>query len=106
MPSGPVQPKDFALKDAKYGVNVNPAAATKYLLTDGFYSTAKWYQPAPSSSYADVARYGKEDWVAAYCMRGTGTTSYFNAPDSAVQLTGGAALVAGAALIASTLLSL
>jgi hypothetical protein len=76
------------------------------MMTDQFYSTAKWYQPAAATTYTEVARYGKEDWVAAYCMQGTGTTSYFNAPDSAVQLSGGAALVAGAALIATTILAL
>ena len=94
------------MTNAKYGINLNPLASTKYLLTDGFYSTAKWYQPSLASTYADLARYGKADWVAAYCMQGTGTTSYFIAPDSAVQLTGGAALVAGAALIATTVLAL
>jgi hypothetical protein len=99
-------PTNYALSLSKYGVNVNPATRTKYMMTDSFYSTAKWYQPAVSTVYDDLGRYGKEDWVAAYCMQGTGTTSYFNAPDSAVQLTGGAALVAGAALIATTILAL
>jgi len=58
------------------------------MFTQGFYASASWYEPKYSSAYSDVARYGKGDYVGAYCMQGNGVNSYFSAPAASVQLTG------------------
>lgn len=65
--SSAVSPASLALTDAKYAVAAAPAAST-YVFTGGYYASASWYQPKFASTYADIARYGKEDYVGAYCM--------------------------------------
>lgn len=95
--SAAVAPSSTALADAKYGISTSPAA-TAYIYTEGYYASAAWYQPKYASSYTLVARYGKNDYVGAYCMQGSGATSYFSAPAGGVQLTGAIALSTGIAL--------
>jgi len=58
----------LALTDAKYGIVKAPSAATDYLFQSGFYASATWYQPKYASSYTTVARYGKDNWVGAFCV--------------------------------------
>jgi len=65
--SSAVSPASLALTDAKYGVVAAPAG-TSYVFTGGFYASVAWYQPKFASTYADITRYGKEDYVGAYCM--------------------------------------
>jgi len=76
--SAAVTPTTNNLSDAKYGRSTTPSA-TPYIWTDGFFASASWYQPKYASSYTSIARYGKQNYVGAYCMEGSGTTSYFQA---------------------------
>lgn len=101
-----IVPETYALTGDVYSINYLPLSATKNSMTEGYYASAKWFQPKEASSYTTIARYKKEDWVVAYCFQGTGTTSYFSAPTTSVQLTEGAALIAGAALFVTTVLAL
>jgi len=57
----------MAISDSKYGIVAAPAA-TSYIYTGGFYASVAWYQPKFASTYADIARYGKEDYIGAYCI--------------------------------------
>merc|ERR1711881_718229 len=75
-----------ALTGTKYAITYSPSAITANIFTAGFYASATWYQPKYASSYTDVARYGKDDYVGAYCMQGTGANSYFSAPAGSVKL--------------------
>lgn len=59
------------------------------MYTLNFYSSVSWYQPKYASSYNLVARYGKSDYVGAYCIQGSGSNSYFSAPSASIKLTGG-----------------
>jgi len=74
-------PKALELKLTKYAISYDPTSSTKYLMTEGYYATAQWYQPKFASSYSLIARYGKDDWVGSYCMQGNGQTGYFQAPE-------------------------
>ena len=58
------------------------------MYTEGYYASVTWYQPKYSSSYTGIARYGKDDYVGAYCMQGSGANSYFSAPAAGVKLSG------------------
>lgn len=78
--SGSVSPVSQALSDAKYAIVHEPAAAVAHLMNEGYYASATWYQPKLASSYTTIARYGKGDFVAAYCFQGAGSTTYFQAP--------------------------
>jgi hypothetical protein len=95
----------LALTDAKYGIVTAPAA-TSYLYTGGYYASAAWYQPKYASSYADIARFGKDRYTGSYCMQGSGSTSYFTAPAAGIQLASAVKLAAGAIAMGSALLAM
>jgi len=105
--SAALTPVSTAISDAKYGLVLDPSstattAQKKYVLTEGYYATAQWYQPVPTTDYALLRRFGRLDRVAAYCISGSGSTSYFSQPQETRVLTSGIALVGGAsALLAS-----
>lgn len=82
------------LTGGKYGISKEPSAATARMYTQAYYASAEWYQPKYASSYTGIARYGKDDYVGAYCMQGSGTTSYFSAPAGSAKLTGAVTLAA------------
>lgn len=82
------------LSGGKYGITKEPSAATARMFTQGYYASAEWYQPKYASSYTGIARYGKDDFVGAYCIQGSGTTSYFSAPAGSAKLTGAVSLAA------------
>jgi len=63
-----VKPSSLALTNAKYAITYSPSSATSYLYTEGYYASATWYQPKAASSYTLVGRYGKNDYVGAYCI--------------------------------------
>jgi len=92
-----------ALSDAKYGIAALPAAATAAIYTEGNWASVAWYQPKSSATYTLMARYGAKDYAGAYCMQGSGTTSYFTAPKAAIELSGAFALATGVALGAAAL---
>jgi hypothetical protein len=94
-----LQPSSAALSGGKYAITYAPSAITANIFTSGFYASVTWYQPKYASSYTDVARYGKDDYIGAYCMQGTGSNSYFSAPAAGVKL-------ASATYIAVSFLSL
>jgi len=73
------------------------------MYTETFYSSVSWYQPKYASSYSLVARYGKDDYVGAYCMQGSGSNSYFSAPASSVKLTGAIYMAVSAISIGAAL---
>ena len=104
--TGAVTPTSSALTDTKYGIVHAPAAATTNIYTGGFYASSAWYQPKYASSYADVARFGKDRYTGAYCMSGSGTTSYFSAPAASVVLTSAARLAAGVLVLGSAVLAM
>lgn len=83
-----VQPSSAALSGGKYDIVAAPSTATARMYTEGYYASVQWYQPKYASSYSGIARYGKADYVGAYCMQGSGSTTYFSATDGSVQLTG------------------
>jgi hypothetical protein len=85
-----------ALSGGKYGITKSPTGATTRMYTQGYYASAEWYQPKYASSYTGIARYGKDDYVGAYCMQGQGSTSYFSAPAGSAKLTGAVSLAASA----------
>jgi len=103
--SASVAPGSLALTDAKYSVTYDPASATADIFYAGHYVNVWWYQPKFASSYTLVARYGKNNYVGAYCMWGTGSTSYFRPPTSGVLLDGAATLAASAVVLGSTILA-
>lgn len=90
--SASVTPSSLAITDAKYAITYDPSSTTSFLYTQGYYASAQWYQPKYASSYTLVARYGKDDYVGAYCFQGASSTSYFSAPSASVQLTGAVSL--------------
>lgn len=92
--SAAVTPSGTAITATKYGLVYSPSAATARIFTSGFYASVAWYQPKYASTYADIARYGKDDYYGSYCMSGSGTTSYFSAPTAGVKLTGATFLAA------------
>lgn len=93
--SASVTPSGSALSGGKYSIVYTPSAETSYIFTSNYYASVTWYQPSYASSYADIARYGKDDYLGAYCMQGAGSTSYFSAPAAALKLTGAAYLAVG-----------
>jgi len=103
--SASVAPSSTALTDAKYSVTYDPTSATANVYYAGHYISVWWYQPKYASSYTLVARYGKSNYVGAYCMWGTGSTSWFSPPASGVLLTGAATLAASAVVLGSTVLA-
>jgi len=104
--SGSVTPTGQIISDAKYGIVYAPTAATSYIYTGGFYASAAWYQPKYASSYVDIARFGKDRYTGAYCMSGSGSTSYFSAPAASVVLTSAARLAAGVLVLGSAVLAM
>jgi len=104
--TGAVTPTGNALTDTKYGIVHAPASATAYVYTGGFYASSAWYQPKYASSYADVARFGKDRYTGAYCMSGASSTSYFTAPAASVVLTSAARLAAGVLVLGSAALAM
>jgi len=103
--TGSVAPSSLALTDAKYGI-VSTPSATKYVFTGGYYASTAWYQPKYASSYADIARFGKDRYTGAYCMQGSGASSYFSAPAAGVQLLSAVTLAAGAMALGSAILAM
>lgn len=90
------------LSDAKFGIVYSPTAATEGIYNDGYYATATFYMPKQSSSYTDFARFGKDNYAGIYCLSGSGSTSYFEAPATAtLKLTGAMSLAAGLFAIGS-----
>jgi len=81
--SAMVNPSSLSLTHAKFAITYEPLTEVAYALSEGYYASATWYQPKKASSYADVGRFGKGDWVTAYCISGSVSTSYFEAPDAA-----------------------
>lgn len=65
--SASVVPSSLALTDATYNLVHSPTASVDYLYTQGYYSSTTWYQPFYASSYALFPRYGKADYIGAYC---------------------------------------
>jgi len=94
-----LQPSSAELTGGKYSIVYSPSAITANMYTAGFYASVTWYQPKFAASYTTIARYGKDDYVGAYCMQGTGSNSYFSAPAASVKL-------AGAVYMAASLISL
>lgn len=81
-------PSSSELTGGKYSISYTPSAATARMYTQTFFASVTWYQPKYASSYSLVARYGKDDYVGAYCLQGAGSNSYFSAPAASVKLTG------------------
>jgi len=104
--SGSVSPSSLALTDAKYSVTYDPTSAIADIYYAGHYTSVWWYQPKYASSYTLVARYGKSNFVGAYCMMGSTSTSWFIPPASGVSLTGSVALAAGAVVLGSAILAM
>lgn len=98
--TGPVVPSSTTLSDGKYGITTSPAA-TSHIYTQGYYAKADWYQPKYASSYTKIARYGKGDYLGAYCMQGSGATSSFSAAAAGVALTGAIALSTSFAIVSA-----
>jgi len=73
------------------------------MYTEGYYATVQWYQPTFASSYSGVARYGKDDYIGAYCMQGAGSNSYFKAPSASVKLTGAMYVAVGVISLGASL---
>lgn len=103
---GSVTPSGNLVQGDKYGLVALPAAVTGHVLRAGYYASVKWYQPVSASDYIAVARYGRGDRVAAYCMQGQGSTSYFQQHGTPVTLASGMALIAGTSLLYSTMIAL
>lgn len=61
-------PSSAELTGGKYSIVYTPSAAQARMYTEGFHASVTWYQPKYASSYSLVARYGKNDYVGAYCM--------------------------------------
>lgn len=102
--SAAVTPTSSQISGGKYELTFTPTAATVGLYTEGFYASAKWYQPKYASSYDGIARYGKDDYVGVYCMQGAAATTYFRAPDTgSVKLAGAVSLAAGILALGSAL---
>lgn len=98
--SAAVTPSGTALTDAKLGITASPAAAVSYIYTEGNYASSAWYQPKAATVYTDLRRYGKNDYMGAYCISGAGASSYFAAPATGMfQLTGATSLAASAIVL-------
>lgn len=104
--SGSVSPSSLALTDAMYSVTYDPTSAVDDLYFAGHYTSVWWYQPKYASSYTLVARYGKSNYVGAYCMMGSASTSWFMSTGSGTALTGSVALAAGAVVLGSAILAM
>lgn len=85
-PSASLQPSANELSGGKYAITYTPNAATARIYDEGYYASVAWYQPKYASSYTGVARYGKNDYVGAYCMQGHTSTTYFSPFSGAVKL--------------------
>lgn len=103
---GSVTPSGNITQGDKYGIVSSPDAATANVLTAGYYASTQWYQPVQASTYAAMRRYGRGDLVAAYCMQGAGSTTYFQQHGTPVTLASGMALIAGTSLLYSTMIAL
>lgn len=68
--SASVTTSSGSLTSAKYNLVLAPSTATARVFNDGYYATATWYQPKYASSYTDIARYGKDNYVGVYCVQG------------------------------------
>jgi len=79
MNKSSLAPSSAALTGGKYDIVYAPSAATAFMYTEGYYASVTWYQPKYASSYSGIARYGKDDYLGAYCMQGAGSNSYFGA---------------------------
>jgi len=90
-----LQPSSSSLTGGKYDIVYDPAAATAFMYTEGYYATVTWYQPKFASTYSGIARYGKDDYIGTYCMQGAGSNSYFGATGASVKLTGAMHLAMG-----------
>jgi len=101
---GSFSPASLELTDAKYSRTYDPATATTDIFYAGHYISVWWYQPKYASSYSLVARYGKANYVGAYCVYGTGSTTYFDAPSSGTLLTGAVTLAVSGVLLGSSFL--
>jgi len=98
-----VNPATAALTDDKYGITYSPSAVTTYILNEGYFGSALWYQPKKASSYTLVGRYGVGDYVGAYCIAGSNQSTYFETPGRPILLTGGAAMAAGALMLGTAI---
>jgi hypothetical protein len=76
------------------------------MFTEGYYASVTWYQPKYASSYSGIARYGKDDYIGAYCIQGHSSTTYFSAPAASAKLTGAMYLAVGAVSAASIALAI
>jgi hypothetical protein len=103
---GSVSPAGLALTDDKYGITYTPNVVVANVLTVGYYASAFWYQPVSASEYDTMKRYGRGDLIAAYCMQGSGSTSYFQQHTEPMALTGAMVLIAGTAVLASTVMAI
>lgn len=101
-----ITPSSLALTEAKYSVQYDPSAAVANIFYAGHYSKVTWYQPKLAASYLLTRRYGKSNYVGAYCIYGSGSTGYADSPEAGVSLTGATAIAAGAIVLGSTLLAL
>merc|ERR1712228_968733 len=104
--SASVTPSSLALTDTKYSIVYDPNAAVANIYYAGHYSKVTWYQPKLAASYTLTRRYGKSNYVGAYCVYGTSSTGYADPPAAGVLLTGATAIAAGAIVLGSTLLAL
>lgn len=101
--SASVTPTGTVLTGDKYGIVYSPTGATSRLFTSTYYASVTWYQPKYASTYSDIARFGKDDYVGAYCMQGAGSTSYFSAPAAGYKLSGAAYVAASVITLGATL---
>lgn len=101
--SASLQPSSAALTGGKYAITYDPNKAVTDIFTSSFFASVSWYQPKYASSYTDISRFGKDDWVGAYCIQGAGSTSYFSAPSGSTQLSGATYLAISMLTIGATL---
>jgi hypothetical protein len=74
------------MSDAKYGLTLSPSGAVEYVVSGTYYAYVRWYQPKRAATYELFPRFGASDYVGAYCMQGSDTTTYFSTTRSAHQL--------------------
>lgn len=72
-----LQPSTASLSGGKYGIVYAPTTTVAFMYTQGYYASVTWYQPKFATTYAGIARYGKDDYIGAFCMRGAGSNTYF-----------------------------
>lgn len=106
MNKASLQPSSAALTGGKYDITYAPSSATSYMYTEGYYASVTWYQPKYASSYTGEARYGKDDYIGAYCMQGHSSNSYFSSTAASMKLTGAMYLAVGAVSAASIALAI